>query len=142
MIKRANIFHQTHPREQFNLSDMREERYKQNMRVSVSVGWRYNWWVGRRHGRGGRPPENYEFGRCDFLYSGGFWGWPLPIILIHSLCMFIEPTYIDFIFSMLKCIFNMSIILLNLKYNTFVLKETTTATFGIRLFFSAEGSHK
>ena len=25
------------------------------------------------------PPENFEFGRFDFLYSGAFWGWPLPI---------------------------------------------------------------
>ena len=25
---------------------------------------------------GGPPPENVEFGRCDLLYSGAFWGWP------------------------------------------------------------------
>ena len=37
----------------------------------------------------------------------------------------VEPTYIHFIFSMLKCIFYMSILLLNDKYNKFVVKETT-----------------
>ena len=30
------------------------------------------------------------------------------LIQIHSLCMLTEPTYIGFIFSMLKCIFNMT----------------------------------
>ena len=36
------------------------------------------------------PPIIFlEFNRFDFLYSGAFWGWPLPIYLlfiqIHSL---------------------------------------------------------
>ena len=36
---------------------------------------------------------------------------------IQYVCMFIEQTYINLIFSMLKCIFNVSILLLNNKYN-------------------------
>ena len=47
-----------------------------------------------------------------------------------------EPTYINIIFSMLKCIFNMSMLLLNNKHNKFVLKET--AAF---LFFSVQRAH-
>ena len=27
-------------------------------------------------GSGGPPSENSEFGKCDFLYSGAFLGWP------------------------------------------------------------------
>ena len=60
-------------------------------------------------------------GVCDFLYTSAFWGWPLlKCILIHSLRILIEPAYIHFMFSMLKCIFNMSIHLLNDKYKKFV----------------------
>ena len=36
------------------------------------------WGAVSHGGYGGSPPENVEFGRCDLLYSGAFWGWPLP----------------------------------------------------------------
>ena len=37
------------------------------------------WCTVMERGFGGTPPENSEFGRFDFLYSGAFWGWPLPM---------------------------------------------------------------
>ena len=47
----------------------------------------------------GGPPENFEFGRCDFLYSGAFWGRLLPK---HSLgftayvCSLNQHTFISY----------------------------------------------
>ena len=36
------------------------------------------WWTVKERGYGGPPLYHFEFGRFDFLYSGAFWGWPLP----------------------------------------------------------------
>ena len=68
--------------------------YLNTIQIVQRIIW-FNMLVGHsnRQGVWGSPPHLpiifWEFNRFDFLYSGAFWGWPLPIYLlfiqIHSL---------------------------------------------------------
>ena len=81
--------------------------------------------------------KNYLVISCILVQ---FWGWPLQ---------FFQPVYVNwtniqyykFIFSMQKCIFNVSMLLLNNKHNKFVKKKKTATWVILFLFFSAKGSH-
>ena len=65
--------------------------------------------------------HNFEFGRYDFLYSGAFWGWPLPKKSSRII------TYVRYV--------NWT------NIHSFHVFHAQTATWMVSIFISAKGSH-
>ena len=80
----------------------------------ISGDWWSNLWVKRF-------VENVEFGRCDFLYSGAFWGWPLPT---KSSRFITYVWYVDWT-----------------NIHSFHVFHAQTATWLVSILITAKGSH-